>query len=219
MRDRISRLTSGGPIDSHRTAKFREPYKGCTTGRFVFFGGVNTEGSGTAAISFFYALPATRLLRARYSFTADERLRGRVSLRTLITINGSFLSPAEMDFFASFSIRRVVRVFDGDDVVLNITDSVATDASQGNAAMDDFLGETRNTNIDVNAFLTSPFAVSGANDVVIRFDYIFSASAKGSLNDVTFSGAAGNGVFQVRNRGVTLQVDLASVFSNRLLNP
>lgn len=30
---------------------------------------------------------------------------------------------------------------------------------------------------------------------------------------------AGNGVFQVRNRGVTLQVDLASVLSNRLLNP
>ncbi len=202
-----------GPDANTPNSRVSGTVEGCTTGRFLFFGGVNTQGSGTGAISFFYAVPASRLMRATYSFTSDERLQGRASLSTLITINGSFLSSAEKDFFATVGLTRLVRVFDGDSVVLSLTESVVSDSSGGNSDSDAFLGETVNIEIDVNEFLTSQFAVSGDNDLVIRFDYLFSASGKGSLNSTTFSGPGGNGAFSVRNRGVTLQINLTSLFS------
>ncbi|HEV8344764.1 MAG TPA: hypothetical protein VGR30_20585 [Candidatus Binatia bacterium] len=202
----------GGPTINTTNSTVDGTVEGCTTGRFLFFGGANTRGSVTGAISFFYAVPANRLLRTTYIFTADERLLGRVRLETLITINGGLVSEAERDFFASFLIRRRLTAFDGDQQVLTIDEQVASENSGGNSDSDDFLGETVNTNIDVNAFLSSEFAVSGDNDLVIRFDYIFSADAKGSLNRVIFSGPGGNGAFSVRNRGITLQVKPFSFF-------
>jgi hypothetical protein len=201
------RVTLGGPSVNTTDSTVDGTVEGCTTGRFLIFGGANTRGTASGALSFFYAVPADRLVRGSYSFTADERLSGRVRLETLITINGGLVSEAERDFFASFLIRRRVTAFDGDQQILTIDEQVVGGSSAGNSDSDDFLGETVNTNIDVNAFLSSQFAVSGDNDLVIRFDYIFSADAKGSLNRVIFSGAGGNGAFGVRNRGVTLQAD------------
>jgi hypothetical protein len=74
--------------------------EGCTTGQFLLWGGANTQGSATGAISFFYAVPANRLVPATYSFTTAEALSGRVRLETLTTFNGPLTSPTERNFFA-----------------------------------------------------------------------------------------------------------------------
>jgi len=199
---------SGGNAPDSR---IRGTVEGCTTGRFLFFGGANTQGSGTAAISFFYGVPASRLLAGTYSFSADERLSGRIRLSTLTTINGSFASAAEKDFFANVNVQRFVTILDGDSTVLSLNETVASDSSGGNSDSDDFLGERRDTTVDVDTFLTSQFGVTGHNDLVVRFDYVFSASAKGSLNNVLFSAAGGGGSFSIRNRSVTLQLDVSSI--------
>src|SRR5215831_249399 len=44
---------SGGNAPDSRISGTVE---GCTTGRFLFFGGANTEGSGTGAVSYFYGV-------------------------------------------------------------------------------------------------------------------------------------------------------------------
>jgi hypothetical protein len=188
--------------------------EGCTENTFglgpIQFGGENTTGTATGAFSFFYAVPADRLLQATYSFTTTERLRGRARIETLSTLNGPFTTTAERDFSASVDIRRVVRVLDGDQTVLSIDDNIGSFSSQGNADDDNFIGESQNINVDISspAFVTSQFAVSGTNDLIIQFHYIFSARAKGSLNQVIFTGPNGQGSFSVRNRGVVITADL-----------
>ncbi len=189
--------------------------EGCTTSRidilFLEFGGANTQGSTTGAVSFFYAVPTKRLFAATYSFSADESLVGRVRLETLTTLNGPFTSHEERNFFASIVIQRIVRVFDGEQTVLSLTEEIGSFASTGSSD-NEFLGESQNINIDVTSLLFSQFAISGQNDLIIRFDYVFSAQAKGSDNRVIFSGVNGSGAFAVRNRAVTLQVNFASLF-------
>jgi hypothetical protein len=103
-------------------------------------------------------------------------------------------------------------VFDGNHPVLSITDELGSSSSNGNSDSDNFLGETINVSFELPSFITSQFAVSGHNDLVIRFDYVFSANAQGDSNRVIFSGLSGNGSFSVRNQGLTLQGSVASAF-------
>jgi hypothetical protein len=191
---------------------------GCTENTFgigpLQFGGENTQATATAAISVFYAVPASRVHRLNYSFSVDERLLGRIRLNTIITLNRPFTTTEERDFSATVNIRRLVRIFDGNQMALSIDEEILSESSSGNSPADGnfdsaFLGVERIFNIDVPStsfpLLTAEFAVSGDNDLIIRFDYVFDARAKGKTNLVTFTGEFGQNQFVVRNRDVILQ--------------
>lgn len=203
-------VSPGDPI-THNDSLIIGTCEGCTQNTFglgpIQFGGENTQGRADGAFSFFYAVPANRLLPATYSFDTTERLRGRVRLETLITLNGPFTTTEERDFFALMNIRRLVKIFDGNQMVLSLEQNIASFGSSGNAD-GEFLGLSQNINIDISSFLTSQFAVSAENDLIIQFDYLFSAQAKGSLNLVVFTGPNGHNSFSVRNRGVVIQANL-----------
>ena len=188
--------------------------EGCTTGQFLIWGGANTQGSTTGAVSFFYAVPANRLVSATYSLTTIEELTGRVRLESLFTFNGPLVSPTERNFSASFDINRQVNVLDGAHPVLSIVDHIGSGSSGGNSNSDSFIGASVNNFFELTSFITSEFAVSGDNDLVLRFDYIFTANAQGDSNRVIFSGLDGTGSFTVRNQGVTLQGNIASMFGS-----
>jgi hypothetical protein len=187
----------------------------------------NTQTQYSLDVSFTYAIPHNRLtsfegqaITRNFTLHADEELSGEVTLRKRRTLNSGWVSREDREFGASFGIERFVRVFEADNPAVStlfLTEMIGEGKiTQNDADLDELdLGDSiRQSALDerhtfnLSSFLTSEISYSGSGDLVIVYDYVFFASAKGENNSVRFAGAPGRN-FVIRNRALVLESAVA----------